>query len=206
MSETVDAEMEPSDALDALADLEGYEERLTAKAAGITWAIWGTAVPGIFLTYNAADPWIASVGLEWLAALLWIPWIAGATLATNMVWSAHAITLDTEHSQTRGWLASVGYTLVFFVLAGGVLLVDPGWGINGLMVVVTGLFTLAMAGIQRGLGYGRVMEPVAAGLTITGVGAALASSGFDPTAIGLAAAGLVGMAYYSAAVSLFWQG
>lgn len=206
MSETGGSELTPEGALAALSELEGYEEALTSRTAGITWVIWGTAVPGIFMTYNTANPWIEAIGLGWLNALLWIPWIVGATLATNMLWKSQAVVLDAEEDSKLGWLTSVSFTLVFFAILGGVYLVGLDLGPNGIPLLVTGLLTLAMAGVYR-VAWGHPATPtVVAGATITAAAIALGTGSLAEPLAALLAAGTVAVAYYGLGGYLYARG
>lgn len=214
MSETAEAEMTAEQAATALADLEGYEQSLTARTAGLTWIVWGTAIPGLFATYNAAGHWVMDhAGPEWILGLLWIPWVAGASLATNWLWDLNAVRLEVEHDRREGWLYSGGFTLMFFVLAalvsGALSLVGIDVGTNGWMVLTVGVFTLALAGVYHRNRWPGVRETMLAGLAIVlgGLPIALAPASLAPdVAFGLASAGLVGLAYYGAGVWLYRRG
>lgn len=206
MSETGSGDLTAEGALAALSELDGYEEALTSRTAGITWVIWGTAVPGIFMTYNTANPWIEATGMGWLNALLWVPWIVGATLATNMLWKSQAVVLDTEEDSKLGWLTSLGFGVTFFAILGGVYLLGLDLGPNGIPLLVTGLLTLVMAGVYR-VAWGHPATPtVVAGATIVAAAIALGTGSLAEPLAALLAAGTVAVAYYGLGGYLYARG
>ncbi len=206
MSETGHTGLSPEGALTALSELDRYEERLTARAGGITWMIWGTAVPGIFTTYNTANPWIGSVGLDWLNALLWIPWIVGATLATNMLWKSQSVVLETHDAGPNGWLVSLAFAVTFGAILGGVYLLGPDLGPNGLMLLVTGLLTLVMAAAYRIAWEHPAVPTTLAGLAIAAVALAIGTSGLAQPATAMLSAATVAVAYYGLGGYLYARG
>lgn len=206
--------MSAHEAAGLLTEIDGYEEELTARTAGLTWILWGIAIPGLFISYNAAGHWIFDHGgPEWIQGILWMPWIAGASLATNWLWKLNAVTLGLDHSSEESWLASAGFTALFFLLAGGVFgalkLAGVGFGPNGWMVLTTGVFTLALGAVYRWQGWPGWREAIAAGVAVLagGIPIALAPVTFAPTvAFGFASAALVGVAYVGAGIALYLRG
>lgn len=144
---------------------------------------------------------------------MWIPWILGASLATNWLWRLNAVRLDIEHDAREGWLYSGGFTLMFFALAAVVsgLLTFAGIevGTNDWMVLTTGVFTIALGAIYRRNRWPGTWETLAAGVLIVlgGLPIALAPASFAPdVAFGLASAALIGVAYYAAGAALYLRG
>lgn len=211
MAETADASMSARDAVGMLADLEGYEESLTARTAGITWMIWGTAVPGIFTTYGAATVWLETTSFAWILSSLWIPWIAGASLATNWLWKATAVTLDWDASSKQGWGYAVGFTLAFFALAGAIWLASQALGTtlgtNAWMLLAGGLLTIAIGLVYRRQRIPGPSEAVLGGLVLSAAALGLAAASLEPPAFaGLVSAGLVGLVYYTMGIRLYRRG
>jgi hypothetical protein len=181
-------------ALAALSDIPRYEERLTSRAVGIGLMAWGLAVPGIFLTYNLAG--IAWGGSPWFA-VLWVPWVVGALALGAAVWHTQAVSLRREPETRKGLLVSLAYTAGFFLLMGGVYLLlhrvaDADWDANATMMLVTGLFAVAVGAMHLRL---RACGPptLAAGALLCLAAVAVALSGLPETAtafIGAAASGL----------------
>lgn len=211
MTETVDAEMEASEAAHLLAGLEGFEDQLTARTAGLTWMVWGTAIPGLLVTYHAAAASLETTGFAWILSSLWIPWILGASLTTNWLWKATAVQLDGAPASREGWVFSLVATLVFLALAGAIWAASGALGVElatyEWITVAGGLLTTAV-----GLFYHRARTPgvgeaVLAGLAITLGGLGLAAASWSPIVFEvLAAAGLAGSVYYAAGIRLFLKG
>lgn len=211
MAETADASMSARDAVGVLADLESYEESLTARTAGITWMIWGTAVPGIFTTYGAAVPWMETTSFAWILSFLWIPWIAGATLATNWLWKTTAVTLDWDSSSSEGWGYAIGFTLGFFVLAGAIWLASQALGttlgVNAWMLLAGGLLTIAIGLVYRRQQIPGPTEALLGGLILSAAALGLAAASLGPPVFaGLVSAGLVGLVYYTMGIRLYRLG
>lgn len=211
MAETADASMSAQDAVGVLVDLDGYEESLTARTAGITWMIWGTAVPGIFTTYGAATAWLETTSFAWILSFLWIPWIAGASLATNWLWKATAVTLDWDASSKQGWGYAAGFTLAFFVLAGAIWLTSQALGttlgVNAWMLLAGGLLTVAIGFVYRRQRIPGPTEALVGGVVLAAAGLALAGATLEPRAFaGLLSAGLVGFVYYAMGIRLYRRG
>lgn len=213
MTGTAGEALSAEEALGVLSEIDGYEQTLTAKTAGLSALVWGTAIPGLFVTYNAGGHWVVDHGApEWVFALLWIPWIAGASLTTNWLWELNAVTLDVE-TEGAGWPTSLAFTLLFFLIAGLVWGVLTGlgidFGINGWMVLATGAFTVALGGVYRWRGWVASTETAVSGLIILagGLPIALAPASLAPdVAFGFASAALIGVAYYGAGITLFLRG
>lgn len=206
MSETGHQDLTPEGALAALSELDSYEEALTARIGGLTWMIWGTAVPGIFTTYNTANPWIETVGLGWLNAVLWIPWIVGATLATNLLWKSQSVVLETDADSRNGWLISLAFALTFGAILGGVYLLGLDLGPNGIMLLVTGLLTLVMAAAYR-IAWDHPAVPTAlGGLVIAAVAVAMGATNLAQPVTALIAAATVALCYYGLGGYLYTRG
>lgn len=214
MGEAADAEMGPEEVADLLGEVDGYERTLTARTAGLTALVWGTAIPGLFVTYNAAGHWVMDHGApEWVFAVLWLPWIAAASLTSNWLWRLNAVTLERERGGGSGWPTSLGFTLLFFLVAalvwGLLALAGVDVGTNGWMVLATGAFTLVLGGLHGYRGWVGARETSLAGLAILagGLPIALAPASLAPdVAFGFASAGLVGLAYFAAGIALFVRG
>lgn len=201
MGQTTTGELSAGEATRVLDELSGYEETVSAKMMGITWMIWGIAIPGIFLTYGTGAFWADQVGASWLLAVFWIPWVAAATLATRSLWRSLALAFSWAE-EDRSTLASLAYTALFFVLAGGLWVTGLVGEINMLMLATTGLFTM-MLGLLEPVNGGRLEKPtllvggllviLAVALDLTWAGTL---SGADHAASSLVAALAVGSAYY----------
>ncbi len=146
--------MTPAEAMDALRRVEGYEESLTARAAGITGMLWGIVVAGIFMTYTAAGAPLSRAGDEWAFGLLWMPWVLVGVVATGHVWSAHAISLHRQASTGKGILISSLYTLGFLLILGGAFalfeyILDWGWNAQTVALLANADFAFIIGAIHR---------------------------------------------------------
>lgn len=211
MGATSDAEMDADEAAGLLAGLEEVEETVTARTAGLTWLVWGTAIPGLFVSYQTATTALASTGFEWILSVLWIPWVVGASLTTTWLWRATAVRMEWETSGREGWLYSLGFTLAFLALAGtivalagatGVALADHEW-----MTLAGGLLTVVIGAVYHRSRTPGVGEALAGGTVIAAGGVVLAVVEIQPAGLeALAAAGLVGAVYYAMGARLFLEG
>jgi hypothetical protein len=214
----------PAQAIHALTQLEGYEEGLTARIGGLTSMVFGIAVAGIFVTYGVASAWGFVQRHPWVQSFLWVPWILAGTVITTSLWSLHAIQL---RRPDRGWRASA-YSLMLSLVFTAIALalsflpvpqIHAGaafaplasqLGMFGFMTVVTGLFTLVMAGMA----YGRFMgKPRGAAVPLLGAGLAILVGGFamgmvalDGLPAALLSAGLCGTAYFGAGLVPYLRG
>lgn len=203
--------MTPRDALAALTDLPHYEERLTARTAGLTSMVWGIGGAAIFLTYATASDLIEARQVYWLYALLWMPWVAAGIATTGALWRSQSLSLRRNPAMAKGFTLSLGYTLLFLVLAGtafvGLQLVgNAQWTTHSVMAVANGLFGVALGFHQmrtRSCG-GRAI--LVAGVAMLVGGAALGMSGLGDDASALLGAALIGAAWFTAGLVTYRQG
>lgn len=132
--------MTPQQALDTIASLRDYRERLTARAAGIVWMVWaltlGFAVMGQ-LAFEFAAPdvrdgaWFpAAVGVMVAVAL---GALALGGLATNAVWRAHAVEGEGLPPRWMAFAAGTVFVLAFIGLSAilrALLYQQTGLGFN----------------------------------------------------------------------------
>lgn len=210
MGETAEAELGADEAADLLAGIEDVEEHVTARTVGLTWLVWGTAIPGLLVSYHAAGSLEAS-RFEWILSVLWIPWIFGASLTTNWLWETTAVHLEREPSSTHGWATSLIFTGLFLVFAGLIVFGARALGVRLLlhewMLLAGGLLTFAVATLYHQRQVPGVREALAGGLAIALGGALLAAVSWEPVLLeALLAAGLVGGVYYGMGARLVVRG
>ncbi len=92
----------PRQAVDEISRLQGFDAALRRRTAGLTWMIWGFAVPGIFLSYVLAGNRLGDDFPLW-AYFLWVPWglLGGVASATAWRSAALAIRIDERHLRRR---------------------------------------------------------------------------------------------------------
>lgn len=121
--------MTPEQALQTVASVRAYRERLTARAAGIVWMVWGLALSfqafaALFAEFPAlgADvvegdgPGGMMAGgwaLEIVAIVLMV--FCGGGL-TNAVWRAHALDAERQHAAWIPYAAGLGIAVLFVAL------------------------------------------------------------------------------------------
>lgn len=152
------AAMTPEEALQTVAGVRQYRERLTARAAGIVWMVWGLALT--FYSFLAlfveapgqgtdvfegkgimANGWI----LELVGLLLMVTW---AGFVTNAVWQSHALEAERPHAAWIPFAAGV----VVVVLIGALntlsnqLVTAQGHQVGPLGIAFAPLALLAAAG------------------------------------------------------------
>lgn len=117
--------MTPEEALQAVASVRGYRERLTARAAGIVWMVWGLALAfhgfaALFVEFPALGADVVDgnglmPGAKWMLLLAIAFTVYAGGMLTNAVWHAHA--LETDRT-TPAWVAFAASGAVIAVLAG----------------------------------------------------------------------------------------
>lgn len=117
--------MTPAQALATVASVRAYRERLTGRAAGLVWIVWGFALA--LLASNdmiglagdataSGGSGVRTDGPALTALLLLVAVLAGGALASNVIWKAHALERGTTHRSWVTWLAVLG----LLVAIGGV--------------------------------------------------------------------------------------
>ncbi|MGB0652775.1 MAG: hypothetical protein ACPGQL_06200 [Thermoplasmatota archaeon] len=196
----------------ALGELEGYEETLSNRAAGTTNMVWGMAAAGIFLTYGTAGGWLSSwPELEWLFALLWIPWVAMGTGLTWTTWVTHAVSLQRSPAMRDGMKASGLSFLLFGTLVAatfGLLVLGLGlaWDTSAVMTLVNGLFALILGTSLRRHSTTCSTNTVLAGLwmALLGVTIGVAGLGHEPAA--LAGASACALGWFGSGLATYLRG
>ncbi|AHG01524.1 hypothetical protein HALLA_03785 (plasmid) [Halostagnicola larsenii XH-48] len=135
---------QPTDAVQALSEIEGYSETLTARAFGLTLMTFAFAIAGIPISYSVADPWLASHEYgSYLLTILWLPWIAGAVIHTLIIWSTHSITLGEDPNSGAGGALGFGLTVLYFLISAGVYTVLGSTTISPIIMGISGgIFTI----------------------------------------------------------------
>lgn len=204
--------MTPHDALHALRDLPRYEERLTARANGLTGMVWALATAGIFLTYGTADPFLEDAGHTWAFAFLWMPWVLAGVATTGAIWHSLAISLKRDPGAAKG-LATSGIGIgLFLVLAAGLFygldaLADVEWTTSAIMTMANGLFAATFAFIlQRRYPACRPGPLVVAGVVMLLAGAGIGLAGVESAAAALLGAFAAGTSWFGAGLHAYVKG
>lgn len=124
--------MTPEEALQTVASVRTYRERLTARAAGIVWMVWGLALSfhafaALFVEYLGlgADVVEGGPGLmrhAWLLELIiLVVTVAVASALTNAVWRGLALEAERSHP---AWVPYVAALLVILSLGAVVFLTN----------------------------------------------------------------------------------
>ena len=197
------ATLSPQQAAQALADIAGYEEGLTARVGGLTCMVWGIVSAAIFVTYGVA----ADVHPMWIMGFLWLPWTAAGIAVTAAAWKLHALTFKGGDSQRRSWLWSLGFAVLFFVAILLLHALDLGDGAFPYMLVVNGLVAfLIVAGVSRRRGRLTAIPLLVGGVLLVGGAFAIAAANLPMLAMSFASATLVGVCYVGAGLSAFVRG
>lgn len=116
--------MTREEALQTVASVRGYRERLTSQAAGIVWMVWGVTLGFLLMTslvYDFADGqvregawWPAAVGIGVAGNLLGL---ALGGLLTNAVWKAHALQGEGLPPRWLAFAAAIVFVLSFMGLS-----------------------------------------------------------------------------------------
>ncbi len=118
MTKDMTEDFPANEAAQALSEIGGYDETLTARTFGLNLMVFALAIAAIPISYTAADPWLTNYDNGSLAlAVLWLPWIAGAVIITATLWSTHSITRGQEQQSLSERALGIGFTVLFFVIA-----------------------------------------------------------------------------------------
>lgn len=155
--------MTPEEALQTIASVRAYRERLTARAAGLVWIVWGLALSfqafaGLFVEmpgYGAdvvdgegvmAGGWILELAVLLLA-------VGCGGFLTNAIWRAHALETDRPHPGWLPFVAGIGVILVMVSLTVLSNQVDRQLGPQGIgfspLALLAAAGAVAIAVLQR---------------------------------------------------------
>lgn len=169
---TTQQSMTPDQALQTLATVRDYRERLTGRAAGIVWMVWGFALALLAsidmialvdgdgsLAAGAAGSGAGTgfVWPGWITLLLPVAALVAAALTTNAVWRAHALERGATHRSWVAWVAIVGLLVagagigfaVVQMLADGVSADDPASSYVLIMPLLAAVAAGIIAVLQR---------------------------------------------------------
>ncbi|HUR26367.1 MAG TPA: hypothetical protein VM327_10185 [Candidatus Thermoplasmatota archaeon] len=123
---TATPDMTPEEALQTIASVRGYRERLTARAAGLVWMVWGLALSfHAFAALFVEFPGFGADVVEgdgvmpggWVLELIDIGvTIACAGILTNAIWRAHALETERTHAPWIPFAAGAGVILLMIAL------------------------------------------------------------------------------------------
>ncbi len=144
-------ELSPTEAANALRELEAAEEVLSQRTGGITTMMWGIISAAIFLVYGVAERTL--IGPQNIAmSFLWLPFVAAGTLLTRKLWQHNALALG-QDDQGSVW-ETIAYCGGFLIVAAVLFLVTRAigivWDVDGMMTTVNGLLAGTIAfGLRR---------------------------------------------------------
>ncbi len=140
-------DLSPSEAIETLTEIEGYDETLTVRTFGLTLMVFALAIGAIPISYAASESWL--IGHAYggvIEALLWAPWIGGAVTITSVLWNTHSISLGEPNEPVYNCLG-VLFTAVFFLMAIGVqIVVGASMNVYITWGITAGLFTALLGG------------------------------------------------------------
>ncbi|NUB90267.1 hypothetical protein HTZ84_16645 [Haloterrigena sp. SYSU A558-1] len=187
-----------TEAAQALAEIEGYDETLTARTFGLNLMVFALAIAAIPISYTAADPWLTDHSNGALA-VLWLPWIAGAVIITATLWSTHSITLGHEQNSLSEGALGTGFTVLFFVIAAVVSIILGSEATIYIIMGITGGILTAIIGVVFYFVYNSrwVLTPmVVAGTAIVLASIAIRLGDLSLTGEGFALGLVQGCAYF----------
>lgn len=110
--------MTPDQALQTLAAVRDYRERLTGRAAGLVWMVWGFALALLASTDMLAlssddapqtEGWGIRIDSAAVATMVVaLACLFAGVLVTNAVWKAHALERGERHRSWVTWVAVAG--------------------------------------------------------------------------------------------------
>jgi hypothetical protein len=198
-----EAPLSPQQAAQALADIAGYEEELSARVGGLTGMVWGIVSAAIFVTYGVAT------GVPmWLMPFLWVPWTLAGIAVTTAAWKLHALSLRPHGVRGgRSWLWSLGFTAFFLVALVGLHFLPMGDASFPYMVVVNGMASFVIVAVLSRRR--RRLTPVpllVAGVLMVAGAFVIGSLRLPDLAMAFASAGLVGACWIGSGLTAFVRG
>jgi hypothetical protein len=199
-----DAALTPQQAAQALQDIAGYEEGLTARVGALTCMVWGIVSAAIFVTYGVAP----SVSPMWLMPFLWVPWTLAGIAVTTSAWKLHAVTLRGAGARSRSWAWSLGFAALFTVALLGLHFLGMNHrGAFPYMLVVNGLVAFVIVGAaSRRRGRLVALPLLVAGALIIAGAFVLGAASLSNVAMSFASAAIVGVGYVGAGLVTFVRG
>ncbi|WP_323174075.1 hypothetical protein [Natrialba sp. PRR66] len=186
MTEETTDDLPPLEAVQALTEIEGYDEKLTARTFGLTLMVFAFAIAAIPISYTAADPWLTAHEYgSVVLSVLWLPWIVAAVAVTSALWTTHSVSLGRNSTTADNWLLGAGFTIAFVLIATAVLVaLGPNSNTFIAMGISGGLFTVLL-----GIIFSRIYQAkwVLLPLVVAGTGIVLGNivlSTVDLTPIG----------------------
>lgn len=144
-----------------------------ARAAWLGWPLWGLAIAGIFLSYNAVGA--AGVDLPWrLDGWLWVPWVLAGIAGSRLV----QVSLDVEGpdwSDRSVWLSRLAGVGVFLGVDGILAVVPAPEGPNAVNLAFSGGVAAGLAVLQHVREDLPLLPGVAAGVAVIALAYALPS-------------------------------
>lgn len=200
MTKNTTDELPPIEAVQALTEIEGYDEKLTARTFGLTLMVFAFAIAAIPISYATADPWLTAHEYgSFVLAVLWLPWIVAAVAVTSAIWTTHSISLGRDSTTADDWVLGAGFTIVFFLIA-IIVLVALGSNVSIFiaMGISGGLFTVLLGVI---FSYMYQAKWVLLPLGVAGIGIVLGNIllytvDLTPVGAGFATGFLQGAAYF----------
>jgi hypothetical protein len=199
-----DDALTPQQAAQALKDIAGYEEGLTARVGALTGMVWGIVSAAIFVTYGVS----AGGGVPgWLMPFLWVPWTAAGMAVTTSAWKLHAVTLHGPGARGRSAIYTLVFSALFFVALMGLHFLGLGKGAFPYMVVVNGFVAFLIVGLaSRHRGRLVAAPMLVAGVLIIAGAFTLSAASLSNLAMGFASAALVGTCFVGASLVSFVRG
>lgn len=189
-----------NEAAQALSEIGGYDESLTARTFGLNLMVFALAIAAIPISYAAADPWLTDHNNGSLAlAVLWLPWIASAVIITTTLWSTHSITLGREQNSLSQGALGIGFTILFFAIAAIVSIILGSDATIYIIMGITGGILTAIIGVVFYLMYYSrwVLTPmIMAGAVIILASIAIHLADLSLTGEGFALGLIQGFAYF----------
>lgn len=121
--------MTPEQALQTIAAVRDYRERLTARAAGIVWLVWGLALSfqafaALFVEFPGLGADVVEgdgaggmmAGGVWLEAAAVLIMVAAGAALTNAVWRAHALETERPHAPWIPYVSALALAITFIAL------------------------------------------------------------------------------------------
>ncbi|WP_246999704.1 hypothetical protein [Halosolutus gelatinilyticus] len=210
MTEDTTEDFPANKAAQALSEIEGYDETLTARTFGLNLMVFALAIAAIPISYTAADPWLTNLENGSLAlAVLWLPWIAGAVAITSTLWSTHSITLGRDQNSLSEGALGIGFTILFFVIAAGVSIILGSGATIYIIMGITGGILTAIIGVVFYLVFNArwILTPmILAGTAILLASIATHQTDLSLTGEGFALGLIQGVAYFATGWIITYRG
>jgi len=205
------ATLSPTQAVQALSEVQHYEESTTARTAGLIAMVWAIVIPLTILMQLQFDLYLFK-RLPWLDLFLWLPPAAAATFLSSCLARDRAVRLGASFRSRDFWLGMAVFVgalfaefgLVSFQKMAGLPVLDIGFaGFAGLYLMGRGVWLWRASWYRRPWSFAMGALLLSAGILYGILGF---NAGDAEQWMTLVVAGTIGIAWFTHGLALYLRG